>query len=598
MNINLLAISNTLAGIGNVGPAIAMHKEVKQSNQCSSPPIDSRHFEYARGTETVDNPQFKNKNSPVIEAPLEFRHTLRDQILPQLPVKAGNNTATKKQNQSTDTAILPALIQLKAAECLQNAQQNCQGAADKIELKAGCTEDPVETSPGPNLNALLDGKNSITTQIEPVRVIIQEKNGPTENPPRPSERPFITEPIYNKGDSENIIQNPNVKIRAARDPYIGQNGDELNLQTLFRAQQGTATSNEKPEVTPVSNVPANQKTPQLVGEQIAPETPVNANSGMNRIGQKQDIPNNQKSPTPNTGYEQNPDKPSAFQPEHFRSGLEKFLLIPEHAIENKASAGEPYRTQTQQFWGPPTDNAAEQGYNSLGPLTYQHLHRAQHQIAAGPIKDADDPAFGNSNPDSGFAAVLSGENSPAYIMEQTSAFSDAAKSENPPTEIPLRNIAAGITEKMLESVHSSTSQEAGNQQITIRLNPPELGKVLIKFEERENQITGVLEVGREQTRYEVERALPGIIQSLANNGIEIKRLEVTLTNQDQQQSFRDEFSQDGLFQHHHFFTEDNNPGKYGALGADKPNIFDGENGWQDSPQQQFQFTENSINILI
>lgn len=588
MNTNVLAISNILAGPGT--PAIP--KAVKQSNQFSPPPLDSKPFEYARGTETVDNPHFKN--SPDNEPPLEFRHTLRGQILPQLPLKAKNNVGTKKQNQSTDTAIQPTLIQLKAAQCLQNAEQNSEGAANKIELKAGYENARLQTSLRPEESPLLAGKTAAPHQIEPVLFISQEQNGPMENSHQTSKRPFITEPPSNKAETANRIQNPNTGLHATRGPYKEQNGDVSNLQALVRAQHRTATANGKPEVVPVSNTLGNQKTPQLAREQLAPETPVNTNSGINRTGQKPAItdepvvPNGRK---PSPCFLPIRDKP-------FRSGLEKFPITAEHAVENKAAADEPHRIQTQQFWGPPVDDVMERGYNSPGTLTYQYLHRAQHQMSTGPIKGRDSSASGNSSSDSGFAAVFSSENSPTYIAEQTSAFSELAKNENLPPETPLRDIAASITEKMLESVHSSSSQEAGTQQITLRLNPPELGLVLIKFEEQENQITGLLEVSKAQTRYEVERALPNIIQNLADSGIEIKRLEVMLTNQGEQQSFRDELLQDGFFQQHDYFPEDNNPNNSGAIDANEPGIFGSENGYQDSPGPQAQFTATSINILI
>jgi hypothetical protein len=596
MNTNVLAISNIFGGTANVGPNSTTPKEVKQSNQFSSQPLESKPLEYSRGTETVDNPQPKNKNNLDNETPLEFGHTLRGQILPQLPLKAKNNVGTKKQNQPTDTAIQPTLIQLKAAECLQNAQQSSEGAANKTELKAGYENARLQTNLKPQDSPLLDGKTAAPHQIEPLKVISQTQNGPTENSPQTPRRPLITDLPSNKGETENRIQNPNTRLRAIRGPYEEQNGDELDLQALIRSQQRTASANGKLEVLPVSNAPGNPKTPQLAGEQLAPEPPVNnnSNSGKNGIGQKPDITDKPDIPNarkPDPGILPIQDKP-------FRSGLEKFHLIPEHAIESKAAAGEPHRIQTQQFRGPQVDDVMEQGYNSPGTLTYQHLHRAQHQMSTGPIKGRDSSASGNSNSDSGFAAVLSGGNSPTYMMEQTSAFSEATKNENLPPETPLRDIAASITEKMLESVHSSSSQEAGTHQITLRLNPPELGKVYIKFEEQDNQIAGLLEVSKAQTRYEVERALPSIIQNLADSGIEIKRLEVMLTNQGEQQSSRDELLQDGLFQQHHYFPEDNNPNNSGAIGADEPGIFDNESGYQDSPGAQAQFTATSINILI
>ena len=54
--------------------------------------------------------------------------------------------------------------------------------------------------------------------------------------------------------------------------------------------------------------------------------------------------------------------------------------------------------------------------------------------------------------------------------------------------------------------------------MVIRLDPPELGQVTLRFIERPEGITGVLHVEQSQTRQEIERALPEIIQNLQNAG--------------------------------------------------------------------------------
>ena len=86
---------------------------------------------------------------------------------------------------------------------------------------------------------------------------------------------------------------------------------------------------------------------------------------------------------------------------------------------------------------------------------------------------------------------------------------------------------------IFESVQTSISQQSTDRQITVSLNPPELGKVLIRFQQQEAELTGLMEVNKAQTRFEIEQALPQIIRNLADCGIQIKRLEVTLSNEQQ-----------------------------------------------------------------
>ena len=80
---------------------------------------------------------------------------------------------------------------------------------------------------------------------------------------------------------------------------------------------------------------------------------------------------------------------------------------------------------------------------------------------------------------------------------------------------------------------SKDGSDEPDHQITVRLNPPELGKVLIKFQQQDSELTGLMEVNKSQTRFEIEQALPQIMRNLANCGIHIKRLDVMLSNEQQ-----------------------------------------------------------------
>jgi len=64
------------------------------------------------------------------------------------------------------------------------------------------------------------------------------------------------------------------------------------------------------------------------------------------------------------------------------------------------------------------------------------------------------------------------------------------------------------------------------QRFTIRLNPPELGKVFARFHSQDNQIIGLLEVSKPETAAEIRQALPEIVRDLQDLGVQIKRLDV------------------------------------------------------------------------
>jgi flagellar hook-length control protein FliK len=166
------------------------------------------------------------------------------------------------------------------------------------------------------------------------------------------------------------------------------------------------------------------------------------------------------------------------------------------------------------------------------------LSPAQAQVSTNQTKDHGSSASNNAS-NSDFEQMLSSHNARTPITEQTSAFSPVAKAAGNPS--PTDGFA-NIGEQIQGTINSSLRR--GDQQITIHLNPPELGRVFIKFREQQGQITGLLQVDKIQTRHEIEQALPQIVRNLADLGVQIKRLEVTLTDQPHQQPYKDQlFSQ-------------------------------------------------------
>ncbi|UCD52091.1 MAG: flagellar hook-length control protein FliK [Phycisphaerales bacterium] len=86
-----------------------------------------------------------------------------------------------------------------------------------------------------------------------------------------------------------------------------------------------------------------------------------------------------------------------------------------------------------------------------------------------------------------------------------------------------------VGEQILDSVQAALVR--ADKQVTVRLNPPELGSVTVRFQEDEGQITGVLEVSKDQTRQEVEQALPQVVRGLQEAGVPVWRLEVVVGDQ-------------------------------------------------------------------
>jgi len=153
--------------------------------------------------------------------------------------------------------------------------------------------------------------------------------------------------------------------------------------------------------------------------------------------------------------------------------------------------------------------------------------------------------------------------------------------------------SVGIERQVQESIQSSLHQ--GAKQITIRLNPPELGNVSLKFEEKGGEITGLLQVSKIETRYQVEQAVPQIIRNLADAGIVIKKLEVTLSSTSEQNTSANSFLNTSQNQQQNFNTAGHEPADNSYFDYSFSQQAD---AWITTGAEQAVLTENSINILI
>ena len=184
--------------------------------------------------------------------------------------------------------------------------------------------------------------------------------------------------------------------------------------------------------------------------------------------------------------------------------------------------------------------------------------------------------------------VLAGNNAQPAVTEPSTETDPFAK-------IARNNDAdASVSEQIQQSVRGSFGE--GNRQIVIRLNPPELGKVTIKFVEQADGITGMLQVDKLLTRQQIQQALPEIIQNLQDSGVQIKRLDVELTNQQQEHTAKDQSSTAG---------QDSWAGQQNSTNPDSQRNNTTYNEWltnidtvTESAESQMQLADSSINVLV
>jgi flagellar hook-length control protein FliK len=166
------------------------------------------------------------------------------------------------------------------------------------------------------------------------------------------------------------------------------------------------------------------------------------------------------------------------------------------------------------------------------------------------------------------------------------------QASNSPANTAPGDNASAVSEQIRESITSSTV--GPDQQITIRLNPPELGTVVIKFREQDNQITGLLEVSKLQTRAEIQQALPEIMRDLQNFGVQIRRLEVVMTAEPESETLTGQSA----------MPQDDRWGGQQGPGESEPNasvggLFAENNAYMDSTaNSQSYVTDRSIDMFV
>jgi flagellar hook-length control protein FliK len=132
----------------------------------------------------------------------------------------------------------------------------------------------------------------------------------------------------------------------------------------------------------------------------------------------------------------------------------------------------------------------------------------------------------------------------------STTYSQRLSAESPSTSTfdatSVRSASQSVSDQILDSVRASMAN--GDRQITIRLSPPELGSVTVRFQEQGEQVRAVLEVARSDTRQEVERAIPEVLRTLQEAGVQIKRVEVVLADQSGKDMGREQLQQDAWSQ--------------------------------------------------
>jgi flagellar hook-length control protein FliK len=186
---------------------------------------------------------------------------------------------------------------------------------------------------------------------------------------------------------------------------------------------------------------------------------------------------------------------------------------------------------------------AQQGTWEASSQGHQSLAAGGDNAQARPAMPAGEHAMGpsqlgdSSMAQSGQAASEAGRSAPVsrLVVDQmptTGGFGDIA----------AKSTAQSVGEQIRDSMHASLT--GGDREVVVRLRPPELGDVLVRFQQENNQIHGVLEVSRSDTRHQVEQALPQVLRDLHDLGVQVRKLDVTVSDQSGNDAGRQQMQQE------------------------------------------------------
>jgi flagellar hook-length control protein FliK len=121
----------------------------------------------------------------------------------------------------------------------------------------------------------------------------------------------------------------------------------------------------------------------------------------------------------------------------------------------------------------------------------------------------------------------------------TESVSATAVTTTPTMKSQVGQTVMTPSEQIIDKVQNTIT--GSTQQIQVTLNPAELGMVRITFRQQDGQIEGLMEVQNTEVRKDIEKALPQIAAALAQNGIQVRRMDIAPMHNQQ--------SNQGAFEH-------------------------------------------------
>ena len=585
MNTNFVTIDNMLFAGANLASPITSNSTPLSNSYQISPEADTANLaSNATESKTADNISDITQDVTVNKPTQDFNNTLRKAVKKQEPQQNQETNKSTEQNpvseahtkaepeQSEPTQEVPytlevlvkennAKIEPKTSSQLTQFMTNLKDSKPQKNSKSLLTE-KTEKSAETKLPVITNNKQILpktvisnsSLNLEKIQKNLSDisKNTPISDKKTINDQDNNTTQVSN----ETIVNTkilPNVQTTKEKEPVS---------ETFVENNSNKTAANEKPPILDTSIVTNKTQSSKPINKQFDSDTLKVVESKTEKensaLIDKPVIQTNEKTLVSSTSFSEIQNSQS--------NGI-----IPEKSILNTNKA--PENTSDSKTTEPETilespNSENKEALNSENKLsdnnTAGKLNILDIQVSTGQTKNNTNTA---SNNNSELEQIIAQNNPQTPSTEQSPGSVETAKNLDIPAQTSPANPTADASKQVIESIQSSYSQQQRNQQITVQLNPPELGKVSIKFQEQDEQITGLLEVSKTQTRVEIEQAIPQILRDLQNSGIQIKRLDVVLTQehdeQPGQEALRDQTMQNGFTRQQQgssdSYTESNNP---------------------------------------
>ena len=547
MNTNMMTICNIIAQKTGVGDAV-LNKNSTENGQWSTEETNS-------SQETTDNNCDKSKNKRNKNGESKFNDALRKKMEPetsgQVPVSKNKEGESLNKDKSdvhfrdmpNPAYIIQEKLEKKVGVVQEGNRLSPEILKDTLAANPENGESGVKVGVPASGNHIADTEQQEQTSQQPIfgDAVVSETSESVENP------------VFNVENTENLLpdknssgfgESPTLSQLSQNMPQAqGEQPQKTVEDSILSQQSETQTETPSAQVSvPKTNISMEQ--PQNMAE---------ASISSAKSDAQTEIPSGQASEDKTNILTEQPQKTD-----------ETSILFEKSRIQTEMQAA---KASTHKM------NISREQVESLKAVKDQNF---------------------SENED--FNADMDVDGHEQLSVETTSSSTIAEKPPISGDTIKINvnsNSELGLGRQIQESV--SSFYRPGTQQMIIRLDPPDLGRITIRFTEQRDGITGVLHVDKSQTKQEIQQALPGIVQHLQNSDVQIKKLEVVLNEQPQNDTAEEQSAnQNGSFGEQNSPDQNSlgNPLSHNEWRANLDNLL------SDSTDPQMELTDKSINMLI